>query len=198
MAGLTLVTAPTVDPVTLEEVKNHLRATDTTEDGLIAAYVKAATQHVENLIGRALIERAYDLKFDGSWPTDRFGAQRIQLDMPPLMAVDSISYVDTAGATQSLLSSDWQESEYLGVGVIVPTYGTTWPDTRNQPDAVIVSYRAGYGATALAVPDAIRQAILLLVGHWHANREAVAVGNAVNTVPFAVDALLSPYRISYP
>ncbi|MBI6798663.1 head-tail connector protein [Pseudomonas syringae] len=34
----------------------------------------------------------------------------------------------------------------------------------------------------------IRQAVLLLVGHWYANREAVASG--LTSVPLAVDRLL--------
>ncbi|WP_010216645.1 head-tail connector protein [Pseudomonas syringae group genomosp. 3] len=34
----------------------------------------------------------------------------------------------------------------------------------------------------------IRQAVLLLVGHWYANREAVGAG--LTTVPLAVDRLL--------
>lgn len=36
----------------------------------------------------------------------------------------------------------------------------------------------------------VEQAILLLVGHWYANREAVATGVSVAEVPLAVDRLL--------
>ena len=52
---------------------------------------------------------------------------------------------------------------------------------------------AGYGAAA-AVPAAIKQAMLLLIGHWFANREAVNVGNIVTAMPLAVEALIAPYR----
>ncbi|MDU4436551.1 MAG: head-tail connector protein [Pluralibacter gergoviae] len=47
---------------------------------------------------------------------------------------------------------------------------------------------------ALLLDDDIRVAMLLLTGHWYANREAVSPAS-VNTVPLAVDALLQPYRI---
>lgn len=38
-------------------------------------------------------------------------------------------------------------------------------------------------------PD-VEQAILLLVGHWYANREAVVIGTISTAIPLAVDRLL--------
>ncbi|MGX7356231.1 head-tail connector protein [Citrobacter sp. ESY80] len=43
--------------------------------------------------------------------------------------------------------------------------------------------------------DDVKAAMLLLIGHWYANRESVAVGQTVAEVPLAVEALLQPYRI---
>ena len=59
---------------------------------------------------------------------------------------------------------------------------------------VEITFTAGYGGTAAAVPAAIRQAMLLLIGQWYDNREAVTVGAAGSPMPMAVDALLAPYR----
>lgn len=36
----------------------------------------------------------------------------------------------------------------------------------------------------------VEQAILLLVGHWYTNREAVAVGTIATAMPLAVERLL--------
>lgn len=47
----------------------------------------------------------------------------------------------------------------------------------------------------LLLDDDIRAAMLLLIGHWYANRETVGVGVSATEVPFAVEALLQPYRI---
>lgn len=47
----------------------------------------------------------------------------------------------------------------------------------------------------LLLGDDIRAAMLLLICHWYSNREAVNIGNITTAVPFAVEALLQPYRI---
>ncbi|ORM66145.1 head-tail connector protein [Pantoea rwandensis] len=47
----------------------------------------------------------------------------------------------------------------------------------------------------LLLDDDVRTAMLLLIGHWYANREAVNIGNITSEIPLAVDALLQPHRI---
>ncbi len=48
--------------------------------------------------------------------------------------------------------------------------------------------------TALVLNDSIRAAMLLMVGHWYENREAVIVGSISSELPLAVECLLHPYR----
>ena len=48
---------------------------------------------------------------------------------------------------------------------------------------------------SILLGDDVKAAMLLLIGHWYANRETVSVGQTVAEVPFAVEALLQPYRI---
>ena len=74
--------------------------------------------------------------------------------------------------------------------------GQSWPGTTLKTAAgVTITFVAGYGATSASVPESIRQAILLLVGHWYENREAtVGVGN-MQVLPMGVKALLSDYRV---
>ena len=57
-----------------------------------------------------------------------------------------------------------------------------------------MTYQAGYASND-AVPASLRHAALLLIGHWYENREAVNVGNIVQDVPLAYDALISAYRV---
>ncbi len=72
---------------------------------------------------------------------------------------------------------------------------------RRIPDesrAVAITFKAGYetkpGPPATStVPDPLKVAILLLVGHWYQHREAVSAAGMA-PLPFAVEALVAPYR----
>lgn len=48
--------------------------------------------------------------------------------------------------------------------------------------------------TALLLDDEIIVAMLLLIGHWYENREAVTVGVSTTETPMAVPMLLWPHR----
>lgn len=192
MSSLAIVTGPTLEPVSLAEAKDHLRITDSTEDGNIAGYLMAAREVVESYTGRALITQTWDKKLDWGWPR-RCGNLEIELPKPPKVSVTSVTYVDTNGAAQTLSGSLYQLTERLGFGIIVPTYGSAWPSVRSQYEAITVRFIAGYGSQPGAVPEAIRQAIKLLLSHFDANREPVVIGSIVNDLPFSIRALLSPY-----
>ena len=77
---------------------------------------------------------------------------------------------------------------------IVPT--VTVSELPSGAQTLRVEYSAGYGDAAADVPQALRQAILLLVGHWYAQREAAATANMAE-VPYAVRALCDGYRMQF-
>jgi len=208
--GLQLVQGPALEPVTLGEAKQHCRVEIPDDDALIAGYILAARDHVERETRRAIITQTWDLRIDSHlwnridsrwpiyWAGGRYGfCTGIELPRPPLQSVTSVSYVDLAGVSQVLAANQYQvvvRNGQSGEGLIVPAYGVSWPDVRDQPDAVTVRFVAGYGGSEL-VPHAIRQAMLLLIGHWHEHRESVVVGSTVAELPMAVQALLFPFRV---
>jgi len=188
--ALVQVTAPTVEPVSLTEAKVHLRVDITDDDSLIAALIVAARQYVEVLTRRQLITATWDLVLD-TWPD----GDTILVPLPPLQSVTSITYKDSADTVYTMPAMDYIVDTAEEPGRIVLAYGKTWPSTILYPvGAITIRFTAGYG-DALAVPQAIKQAILLLVGHWYENREATIGGTMQHELPFAVEALLWPYRI---
>lgn len=194
---LTLITPPASPVVSLDECKAHLRVDYADEDGLITALEAAAVSHIDGpdgYLGRALIEQTIKATFSGFPKND--GA--LQLPCPPLIEVTDVTYLDGDGAEISLAATDYRTvPSRTARAKIVPAVGAGWPAATDGPDTVAVTYKAGYGPQAADVPKAIHQAILLMVGNFYENREAVVTGTIVSELPLAVRALLGNYRIYF-
>jgi uncharacterized phiE125 gp8 family phage protein len=191
--GLTLVTPPASEPVSDTEAKLHLRVDHTADDSLIDSLITAARRQVETHTGRALVTQTWDMALDG-WPC----GGEIDIPLPPLQSVTSLTYYDTSSNATVWSSSNYQVVTDGVRGRLVLGYGKTWPAVTLRPAAgIIVRFVAGYGA-ASAVPEDIKAAIKLWLGHLYANREAVTGTGGVTVgpqvVPMAVDALLAAYR----
>ena len=173
-------------PVTLDEAKIHLRAVTTTEDQYINALCLAATAWAEKFQNRTFVSRPRTMVLD-RFPTV------IRPPDPPLVSVTSIVYIDLDGAEQTLDAANYRVDAVTEPGRITVAYDLSWPDTRCVTNAVTISYKAGYGTEA-AVPDDVKHAIKLLVGHLFEHREA-ASEISLEVVPMAVQSLLWSDRI---
>lgn len=187
-----VTTAPAAEPVTLAEVKVHLRTVegDTSEDAaIITPLITAAREYCENVTGRALAAQTVKA-YPESWGLWR-------LPRPPIVSVTSITYYGRDNTPQVLPASAYQVDTVDGLVNILNPHGT---DLRAL-NGIEIEYTAGY----TACPKAIRQAILLLVGHWYQNREAVGitgldvarsmrVGTVSREVDLSVARLLSHYK----
>ena len=186
--GYRLITAPAADPVTLAEAKAHLRVDHSDEDATINGLIKAATSYLDGrsgILGRCLVTQTWEETFD-AFPTNA-----IELPLGPVASVTSVKYLDQAGAEQTLSAGVYTVDTASLVARIVSD--DAWPATKATANAVTVRYVAG--TASASIPGAIRHAILLLVGHWYENRQPAAEGSAAE-LPFAVSALLSPFRRS--
>lgn len=190
--SLTLVTAPTVEPVSLAEAKDHLRVDGDDEDTLIEALVGAARAWVEETYGRALTTQTWDLALNG-FPRCRW----ISIPRAPLQSVTSLTYYDEDLSTSTVFSSaNYQVDTLRTPGVLALKNNVFWPtDTLRPSSGVVVRFVAGYGATAASVPEPIKQAIKLLAGTMYLHRETEVTGTIVARIGFAADALLASYRV---
>lgn len=186
--ALKLITDAAAEPITLAEAKAHLRVEVANDDALIGALISAARKLAEHELGRSLITQTWEKSLDA------FPAAEIELPRPPIAAVTSVKYVDTAGTQQTMSNTLYSLDSDSEPGWLLPAYGTDWPDTLDTPNAVRVRYTAGYGADGTTVPTPIKQWMLLQIGAMYENREAVATVANIAAVPFA-DRLLDPYRV---
>lgn len=198
--SVTVSVAPTVEPVSLTEMKLHLREDADGQDSLITALIKAAREKVEIETRRALVTQTQILRLDG-FPRSDTAAMAIEVPNPPLQSVTSIQYVDESGATQTLDAADYLVDTASEPARITPVYNGSWPIARAQINAVTVTFVAGYAPGsgsptdyAANVPEGLKAAIKLLVGAWYEHREAVGP-LALKPVPMAYDALIWNHRI---
>jgi len=118
------------------------------------------------------------------------------LPFAPLQSVTSVTVKDSNGDETVLVEdTDYLVDAISTVGRIVRPYGESWYNFTEHPiNPITVRIVAGY-TTTYKIPSAIKQAMLLLVGHWYLNREAV--GTVGGDIKLTVDALLSMYRLRW-
>ena len=190
----TLITAPTDEPVSVEEVKDHLRVYGDDEDILIGGLITAAREHVERVIcNRALITQTWDLYLD-AFPASGC----LIIPMPPLQSVTSVKYTPDGGSEQTFSDSNYIVDTVNEPGKIVLTSSASWPNDVLQPvNGVVVRFVAGYGDEPTDVSERFKQAIKLLVGDMYENREdsVIGAGISVTNVPWGVHQLLYSLRM---
>lgn len=181
---LSLVTPPTVEPLKLQEAKDHLRVSWAKEDGLINRLIVGARQALERETRLQLLTASWKQFFDG-FP--QFDHERIEVAKAPLVSVAAVSYVDTSGVGQTWSAAEYTVEAFSGPdaerGVIFPKPDMEYPQTRRVPNAVTIEFDAGYGGTADDVPFEVKEALLAWIGHHYANRELVIVGQTPASVP---------------
>src|SRR5262245_24285701 len=112
--GLERIAAPALEPVSLEEARDHLRLTQGAEDGTVDALITAARELAETLSGgRQFITARWrwtSTAFPGGyWNTYGWNCREmIELPKPPLQSVESVNYVDLEGDLQTLDASAYQ------------------------------------------------------------------------------------------
>lgn len=192
--ALVLVSAPAVEPVSLAEAKNHLRVDTSADDALIGGLITAARETVETLCRPqvAMITQTWAYVADGIPDGDT-----LELRPYPLQSVESIAATDDAGLATTFGTANYLVDTTSEPGRVRLRTNCTWPSTTLQEmSGFRATFVAGFGTAGTCVPQALRQAVLMLVGHLYENRESVIVGQGftATNVPFSVLALTGPWR----
>jgi len=181
-----VITAPTAEPLTLEEVKANLRIVFSDEDDDLERMIRAARQMAEERLNRALMPQTLAFGADGF-------CMFLKVPRPPLVEIDSIKYIDADGAEQTV-PAGYLVDQFVDPPMITSAYGTPWPTARTQAGAVVVQYQAGY-ADAASVPEPIRQWMLLAIGAFYEHRSMVNEGQTYALPEDFYKWLLQPYMV---
>lgn len=184
---LTRITEPSAEPVTLAEVKQHLRLSHDSEDALVSSLMKAAREEVEQATGLALISQQWRLYLD-CWPV----SQIILLQRTPVLSLDSVTVFDEAGVPSTLALSGLVLDRASRPARIAMPDGLTQPG--RDINGIEVDFTAGFGATGVEVPDGLKRAIMLLAAHWYEYRGAEPFDRASAAWPPNFERIIARYR----
>lgn len=148
------------------------------EDALIVSACNSGRRVAQHNSDRAVGEQTIDATLDA------FPRGPIVLPLGPATVVLRVAYAAEVNGTvqeQLLPASAYLLEQRGGRSLLHPLDG--WPTAARVVGAVTVRYLAG------DMPDAVRQAILLLVGHYYRNRQAVT-DKQTQVLMHGVDALL--------
>lgn len=190
--------APSELPVSLAEMKAHLRLDHADEDELIAAKIAAAVERFEGaggrpggLLGRALMAQTWVLETPGP---NACGV--IEVRYGELQQVTGIEVL-AQGAHGAWPQEEWRVGHGEFWPFIAPVAGAAFPPHDTREDAFRITFTVGY-ATPADVPQALRDALMKLAAHYYATREAVVMTGARGApveLPFGLVDELSPFAI---
>jgi len=191
--GLQVVAPPSAEPIGLEDAKKQLRVSGEHEDAFILTLISVARELVERDTCRQILTATFQYTM-GEFPN----ATCFELPRPPLQSVDSIQYIDSDGATQTLPTDDYDIDLTVEPGVVYLKPDASWPDTQARTaNSVQVNYTAGW-SDSNAIPVTLLHGIRLAVAHLYEHREPVIAERTIvpqeipglrnlitfNTVPF--------------
>lgn len=165
------------EPVSLTEAKTHCKVDGSDSDGELTAMIATARTLVEEYTGTKLVSQTVVMRCSSF-------CDLVDLPLAPIVSVSSITYLDSAGASQTL-STDIYEGVLHGLEPHIRLkINQSWPSVRTASDAITVTAVAGYAA----LPAPIKSAMLLTISSLYDNRSGGTIPQA------AMDLLNTNYR----
>ena len=169
--ALIQIVAPTSEPVTVAEVKEHLNIDIASDDRLLEGYIMAARHQAENYMKRQLMPATFKYIFRDF----RGSQQEVELMRPPLstdVSNVSIQYTDNTNTTNTIGTTVYVVDTERIPGRVYPAVDNEWPSNvlSDQPKSVQITFVSSYTGRA-SVPEPIKHWIKQRVGVMYEYRE---------------------------
>lgn len=149
--------APAIEPITLDELKNRLRITTCHFDSELQDLLKSARTTIENESYRRLITQTVEMHiqdFPGTYGD-------IEIRLAPIQSITHIKYYDQDDTLATYSSANYYTDLTSTPPRIVLEESQSWPLTQQaRPNKVVITLVAGYGSTTASIPAAARLAIV--------------------------------------
>lgn len=164
---IVVTSAPQGELLSLDEAKRHLRLYSSDLDAEVTAQLRAVRDYCERFAARTLrASTTRTLKLAGWWGCE------LRLPYPPILTVSSVTYYDTANASQTLASSNYYvEISTDHGGSIDWKFDATIPSLYTRDDAVTITYTAGYADLDSVPPVAVQAMKCKLTELWGAGTD---------------------------
>jgi uncharacterized phiE125 gp8 family phage protein len=191
-----IITAATTEPITLAEARSHLRIEAFgsplahPDDAQITMMITSAREWCEQYTSMAFAVQTIEMAMD-IFPDE------IELPLVPTNSITSVTYSDTANATQTLSNTTYLLDDYSKPNKLALTLNSKWPSTSEVTNNIKV--RMVVGNTSVTIPSPIKSAMLLLIGSLYENRQEDLQSSSratFNSLPLGVYNLLQPYRLA--
>jgi uncharacterized phiE125 gp8 family phage protein len=180
-----VLSVSTDEPVTIDQIRQACRVVADDEDDLLRSWAVTARSLVESDSHVALVRKTVRVRLVCF-------LREIRLPISPLISIESVSYIDVNGETQTIEPDDaWMMDNDRSPGALVFLPDYEFPETMfGRNDAVTIEYTVGHDPADKPAPEAAVSAILMLVAHWYKNREAVVVGAVSNEIELGYERLV--------
>lgn len=186
--SLVMTSPPAAEPVTIADVKAHLRIDGSDEDILLASLLLTSRLHIETALSLALITQSWTFRLD-RWPGERC----LELPLAPLRAVAEVRVRDAAG-TATVVPAESYLVDLASRPARLVWNNVAPPEPQTPASGIEIDLLAGFGGGADSVPAPLKHAILLLAAHWYEHRDPNEIGSTGARIPDAVSSLINPFR----
>tara|TARA_B110000858_G_scaffold146578_1_gene166560 strand:+ start:364 stop:984 length:621 start_codon:yes stop_codon:yes gene_type:complete len=191
---LVLVDNPSTKVVSYADIKSQLRIDSNDEQNLLEAYIDAATDMAENYCNRHFITHQYKLYFNEQVNKASLifpNCTLVDVDAtiePEATAKRPVNWTDANGTAQESDKAYIDAFSNPSLVYLSSDFpGTTLKD--NAANTFYFWFNTGYGTASTDVPEAIKQAIKLIVADMYYFRE-----DRKRQFPMASQILLQPYK----
>jgi uncharacterized phiE125 gp8 family phage protein len=177
--AVTVQTAPSGSVLSAATIRAHVAQPLPDDDEMLETIGLVAQEWVEAYLGRALLSQTREASYDGD-------PGRVVLLPEPVTSVTSVTTYDDDAAATAVTTTTYALDTATTPARLLLRDGQLWPSSLREHASLVVRYVAGW--TAITMPYAVRQALLLMVAHLYEHRDTAAV-------PAGIESLLMPYRV---
>lgn len=180
-----LITPPTSEPITLEELQAHLKVDG--EDDYLNSLIITVRKAIERYLKRSILTQTWKVYAD-CWH------DVMKIPSPPLQSVTSVKYFDINGSLQTLDTENYWVVTTDEPGYIQRGYDVSYPELQyGRPDSVEIEYVAGWEEC----PEQIKHAIKIWCTdlYEHRGELTIGAGNTSVKIPNYIANLIHDFRI---